>query len=68
MQMICAEYPVPIEIDRLGLQWTMPAALPRKNIHAGMSIPVAGGEGLGCLRLDLCILGRTTQLALSGLR
>lgn len=30
MQMICAEYPVPIEIDRLGLQWTMPAALPRE--------------------------------------
>lgn len=30
MQMICAEYPVPIEIDRLGLQWTMPAALSRE--------------------------------------
>lgn len=68
MQMICAEYPVPIEIDRLGLQWTMPAALPWKTFMQVCLSLWQAVRGLGCLRLDLCILGRTTQLALSGLR
>lgn len=67
MQMICAEYPVPIEIDRLGLQWTMPTALPREAFMQVRLSLWQAVRGLGCLRLDLCILGRTTHMALSGL-
>lgn len=63
MQMICAEYPVPIEIDRLGLQWTMPATLP---LEAFMQVRLAlwqAVRGMGCLGLDRWILGQTTQLS-----